>query len=310
MLVLSFALIGSPSQASPEREDQLAAEEFARALSVEFSLAQAAGSDLSKINGVRTAIEQLKKGCEGRGPYSQLVFKVAPEKPAIEKIAANFLTFDHRVLNYHQPIVYSAAWDKGYLVKQDSPTKNSLGDLLAERAASSYVRIYGAARAAGANLTSATDIDSAVDLLEKGVYGCGSFAKTLYKATPPQRSIRFVAKKKLRFHNGSLHYIKNKEKKTDREIILSVEEDLPAQLAQQIAALYNTARAGGADFGKAVTLDRIITALRLGIHSNNDNGVRFFRISTTGSAAEWRRAAAYLRLENGALRYAPPTRKR
>ena len=114
----------------------------------------------------------------------------------------------------------------------------------------------------------------------------------------------------LRFRNRNLHFIPNADQKDEQQIGATIEAGRPAQLAQQIVALYATARGAGADFGAAKTPQEIITALRVGVHASSNLGLQYFRTSAIGTESEWSSAVAYLRFRNDTLSYLPPRQAR
>ena len=227
---------------------------------------------MSKIKGVRSAIAQLRKGIPGRGPYRGLIFRVSGVSDEAAERAAQYLKFDRHVLTFHRPIDYAAAWNRGYVTKSISAPQSSMSTLLAERTAESYARVFAVARSAAANLTTAKDVESALRLLEVGVSGQGIHAESVFKIVAPRKNVRFQAKKMLRFHDGDLFFIPSGLREDDVAVSEIIERERPAKLAQNVVALYNTAKSVGADFGSAVTPADVITSLRTGVHATNQLG--------------------------------------
>ncbi len=145
-------------------------------------------------------------------------------------------------------------------------------------------------------------------LLEAGVNGQGAHSGTRFQIAPVRKNVRFQAKKMLRFHNGNLYFIPGADQKDEQQISATIKAGRPARLAQQIAALFATAQAAGADFGAAVTPGEIIAVLRAGVHASSNLGMQYFRTSAKGTEREWNRAVAYLQFRDNTLSYIPPNR--
>ena len=202
-----FVLLPRIAISASQRSNRLAldtAEQFA----TEFALAQAGGADLRNIRGVRSAVQELNKGINGTGPYSKFIFRVSNISPELVEEASQFLTFDRGILRFHPPIHYEVAWTSGSAPMYRTKSPSSLSRMLAERTAQSIARVYGAARAAAADLSDVKNVEGAVSALEKGVAGAGAHATSTYSFSAVRPNIRFLAKKMLRFHEGDLHFIR------------------------------------------------------------------------------------------------------
>ena len=301
-----LASVSASASAPPGQAEQTRAQEAACRLATEFILAQAAGADLSNVRDISSAIRELRQGIPGRGPYAKLQFHVTNLSDHDAGLAADYLEFDRGILKYHPPINYSVAWGSGIAPDESKLSTPSLSRLLAQRSADSYARVFDAAKAAAANLTDARDVESSMRLLETGIRGHGAHADTRFRIPSIEDRLRFQAKQMLRFHEGHLHFIPDSDQKSEAQILAEIESRRPEQLAQQVVALFETAKAAGAGFDDAATPPEIIVALRQGVHVSTNLGLQFFQISATGTDYEWARAVAYLQYRNATLSYVAP----
>ncbi|MFT5108171.1 MAG: hypothetical protein ACI8XO_002237 [Verrucomicrobiales bacterium] len=301
-LSVMFPAVSFAASPSDRADDEAIAQRFAN----EFAIAQAAGSDLTRIRGVLTGIEELRKGIPGSGRYANLIFRVDRISETKAKTAARYLSYDRNILHFHPPIHYTPAWISGVVERKRIQLGAELNHLLAERTAESFARVFGAARAATAQLN-VHDVESAMQLLERGVTGQGAHSGTTFQFGAAQPNIRQRTKQLLLFHEGNLHFIKGAEQMSSQELRQRLREQRPGQLAQQIVAFYNSAQAIGADFGNPHTPGDIVAKLRSGVRATTQLGMQFFRLSATAPEDDWRRAIAYLRFQNRVLSYSPPT---
>ena len=281
--------------------------ETAQRLANEFSIAQATGADLRDIRDVRSAVEILRGGVAGTGPYADLIFGLRDVSQEDCKAATKHLIFNRGILRYQAPISYETAWTSGSTPLHRTRLTSSPSRHVAERTAQAVARVYGAAQVSAANLSNITDVESAVSALEDGIAGANPHSETLYRIAAVRPDIRFIAKKMLRFHDGDLHFIRNGDRVDGEHVQRIFDSNQPARLAQQIAAIYTSATTAGADFGDQVTVAQIVSALRTGVHASDDIGTQFFRIAAEGSESDWGKSLAYLRLQDGTITFSPPT---